>query len=72
MKTLGKVLAMLYATVFAVVWMWSLFEVAAGNGEKQMPVLGVWLLIPGMVFAAGMLAYLVYLGWRWVFGKDPR
>ena len=72
MKTLGKVLVMLYGTAIAVVSIWALFSTASGNGEEQVPNWVVWVLVPGMLFTAGMLGYLVYLGWRWVFEQEGR
>jgi hypothetical protein len=65
MKTLGKVLVMLYATVLmgTVVWV-------AQIGLREIPNWWVWLLVPGVLFATGMGVYLVYLGWRWVFEKE--
>ena len=67
MKTLGKVLVMLYATVLmgTVVWV-------AQIGLREIPNWWVWLLVPGVLFATGMGVYLVYLGWRWVFEKEGR
>ena len=67
MKTLGKVLVMLYATVLmgTVVWV-------AQIGLREIPNWWVWLLVPGVLFATGMGVYLVVLGWRWVFEKEGR
>ena len=72
MKTLGKVLVMLYATVLMGTVVWSVAQIGLGHGDREIPNWWVWLLVPGVLFATGMGVYLVVLGWRWVFEKEGR